>query len=75
MDAKLDHLRRTAVERLDSYLVERRKAFQTRGDFSAWAKQQYAEMQAEHAWLNAKQDYKMIELYNVYGQWEPVPSK
>jgi hypothetical protein len=74
MKAKLEELRTTTVTALNSYLIERQKTFETRGDFAAWAKQQYAEMHAEHAWLNAKQAYE-IELYNVYGQWEPVPPK
>jgi hypothetical protein len=74
MDANLTNLRKTSVEKLNQYLVERQKTFETRKEFSAWTAQQYVEMQAEHAWLNAKQAFE-IELYNAYGQWESVPPK
>lgn len=74
METKLEELKNTATKMYDNYLIERKKTFQTRGDFAAFSKQQYTEMQAEHAWLNAKQEFE-IELYNAYGRWEPVPPK
>jgi hypothetical protein len=72
MNGDLQRLRKAAVERFEAYLVERQKTFEAREDISAWTAQQYAEMQAEHAWLNAKQAYE-IELYNAYGGWELAP--
>jgi hypothetical protein len=47
------------VSVLNEYLIERQKTFETRADFAAWAKQQYTEMQAEQAKLNAKQAYEI----------------
>ena len=73
MDADLDRLRKTVVEKLDAYLLERQKTCEECRDFKRWKTQQYAEMQAEHAWLNAKKAYE-VELYDVYGHWESIQS-
>jgi Tfp pilus assembly protein PilP len=72
MATNLDDLRQAAVDKFQAYLIEREKTRTQCKDLESWKAQQYAEMQAEHAWLNAKQAYE-IELYSMCENWEPVP--
>lgn len=62
------------MKKFNQYLLERQKTFSLYKDLLAWQKQQYVEMQAEHAWLDAKLAFESA-LRDACGAWEPVPSK
>ena len=70
---QLKELRDNVVKTYGDYLDERRKTFECGTDFEKARTQQYYEMQAEHKWLTAKQDYE-IEMYNQSPWRDAVPA-